>query len=84
MRLNRDDFALLPKSLPSTNVVMEACTTSALADKIARIAWAIWRHDRPINGSLLDGCMPTPPTTFLHAALSDVALPATGRTGSAG
>nr|MBV6629996.1 IS110 family transposase [Oceanococcus sp. HetDA_MAG_MS8] len=23
----------------------------ALANKIARIAWAIWRHDRPFNGS---------------------------------
>lgn len=24
---------------------------TALANKIARIAWAIWRHDRPFNGS---------------------------------
>lgn len=25
--------------------------TVALANKLARIAWAIWRHDRPFNGS---------------------------------
>lgn len=25
--------------------------TTALANKIARIAWAIWRHDKPFNGN---------------------------------
>lgn len=64
-RLTRSQFERFWTDRPPCRVVMEACASArvdaghrnraavALANKMARILWAVWRHERAFNGDYL-------------------------------